>query len=47
MKTTKVRKVDDLQVFRPVHEVWQIETRNVIPNYHIGVDLLDELRPLL
>ena len=45
VKTAKVREVSDLKVFCALHEVWQIEAGDVIPDDHIGVDLLEELGP--
>jgi hypothetical protein len=47
VETAKVREVDDLEVFCAVHEVWQIEAGDIVPNYHIRVDLLEELRTIL
>ena len=32
-------------MFRAFHEVRQIEAGDVIPDYHIRVNLLEELRP--
>ena len=45
VETTKEREVNELQMFRTFHEVRQIEAGDVIPDYHIRVDLLKELGP--
>lgn len=45
VQASKVREVDDLEMFRAVHEVRQIEAGDIVPDYHIRVDLLKELRP--
>lgn len=45
VKTAKVRKVNDFKILRAVHEVWQIKAGDVIPNYHVRVDPLEEFGP--
>ena len=45
VETAKVREIDDLEIFCAVHEVWQIKAGDVIPDYHIRINLLEELRP--
>ena len=45
VEATEEREVNELQMFRTFHEVRQIEAGDVIPDYHIRVNLLEELRP--
>lgn len=46
IETTEVREIDEVEMFCAIHEVRQIEVGDVVPDYHIRVNLLEELGPL-
>lgn len=43
----KIGEFIDLERFRSVHEVWEIEIGNVVPNDNIRIDLFNEVSPCL
>lgn len=44
---SKIGEAFDLQSIRSFHEIWKVKSGNIIPNYNIRVDFLDEITPSL
>lgn len=47
LEPSKVSKLFNLQGLRPIHEIWKIETSNVITDDNIGIHLFNKVSPTL